>query len=521
MTLFTPPMIDATATRDASMTWLQFMGISTDGSEGTYRGLSDYAKAPADEAWVYSCVRRIQSSAVQIPLVVYHVQGKDLIPWSDAEGVDTSGSDLQYVLDNVNPVDMNGADLKGFTAAGIAVWGETHWRKVRGRLGGAPQELYWLRAPDIRPHSPDGRAIDYFDYTPQQAQPSQIKWRDMVLFKTVNLDDPLHGLSALSATRNDISVSRQATIQTASVLANWGVPPGAWVQSPNQPTLTTQEQGIIRRALRALRGPRNQGKVPILPGGLDWKAMALNPKDAEWLAARKVSRMSICAAFGVPLVLAGDDEKTSVYANLRDAERIFWRGTMIPFLDHVADVINGWLVPDFDRTKDPRARVIKVAWDYSGIEALLIPLNEASAVWNSWVDRNAVTRNEMRRHFRLGKDLPWGDHEFDLTRVNIRDTTTAPVIGVDEGTGQAAPTPEPAITEPSEEDNSVEDTLRSFGSGLYRVPAIRAFAKGAPLDELALFGRTLDTTTHTKLETGLRRRYSAEQLIRYLRGDPE
>jgi hypothetical protein len=45
------------------------------------------------------------------------------------------------------------------------------------------------------------------------------------------------------------------------------------------------------------------------------------------IAAPKISRMAVCAALGVPLVLAGDDEKTSVYANLRDAERVFWRGS--------------------------------------------------------------------------------------------------------------------------------------------------------------------------------------------------
>jgi len=32
--------------------------------------------------------------------------------------------------------------------------------------------------------------------------------------------------------------------------------------------------------------------------------------------------MTIAAVLGVPLVLAGDDEKASVYASTRDAERV-------------------------------------------------------------------------------------------------------------------------------------------------------------------------------------------------------
>src|SRR5438552_1076922 len=53
--------------------------------------------------------------------------------------------------------------------------------------------------------------------------------RDVIAFRGFNIADPTQLLSPLSAGRYDISISRQATMQAASVLANWSIPAGAWV----------------------------------------------------------------------------------------------------------------------------------------------------------------------------------------------------------------------------------------------------------------------------------------------------
>jgi len=419
---------------------------------------------------------------------------------------------LQFLLDDVNPVNMSGSDLKAYTIAGLAVWGENYWQKVRGRFGGPPQELYWLRAPDIRPNI--GRTwIDRYDYHPANGDIQTFAPRDIVPFRTINLQDPTKGLSPLAAVRNEITVNRQATLQTASTLANWGIPAGAWV-APKDAGLTPQDQGMIKRALRALRGPQNQGKTPILPQGLDWKPLALNPKDAEWLAARKVSRMTICAALGVPLVLAGDDEKTTVYANLRDAERVMWRLSLIPRLDWYADVLNSWLVPDFDKTR----RRLVVAFDYTGIEALAPTWDQE---WNAWlggVGAQIIVPNEFRRHFRIGDDVPWGDAPVPDTKITLRpDPTGVP------SSAMPAADPSNVIDLPPPVDAPLEETdlppqpivaLRAFGKTLYQQPAVKAWIAdpSRPLAVRSLLGQDVPSEIRDAIEDGLRHRHNAARI---------
>src|ERR1051326_4612735 len=144
------------AIRDSGMTWKQFMGIPEGGLE-EYRDLASFARAPADEAWVYSCIRRVYEAAQGVPLRVYVRVGKELIPADDEPSPE--GDDLQALLDYANPVDATGTQLKAYTAASYKTWGESFIHKVRGRFGGPPQELYWLRAPDIEVKAPNGRTI--------------------------------------------------------------------------------------------------------------------------------------------------------------------------------------------------------------------------------------------------------------------------------------------------------------------------------------------------------------------------
>src|SRR5579859_7315001 len=379
------------AFRDVAPEWLAFMGIDREGPP-SYKGAADFAKAPADEAWVYSCVRRLYSSAQGVPLRVYVRAGRDLIPAEDDPSPE--GDDLQALLDYVNPVDMTGSDLKAYTVASYAVWGEAIWRKVRGRFGGAPQELYLLRAMDVDVRADDGRIPTAFVHQPPKGGQETYKPRDIVFFKTPNLANPLRGLSPLSAVGAEIATGRSWSERVSANLANDSVPPGYWM-IPQNADFGKQDEGMVRRALRALRGPKNRGKVPVVPQGIEFKGISLSPHDAEMVASRKVSRMAVCAALGVPLVLAGDDEKTTVYNNLREAERVFWRGTMIPLLDGYADVINNWLVPDFDPT---RKRLI-VAFDYSDVEALRPAWEVEMNTWIAMLSSQAIVPNELRRHF--------------------------------------------------------------------------------------------------------------------------
>jgi len=472
------------AVKDFSGTWRQFMGIPEDTAADMYRTLQDYGKAPADEAWVYRCVAMKAMFAQATPLRVYLRDGKQRIPAEDSG--DAAAEDLQALLDDVNPVNMNGSDLKAFSNAATSVWGENYVKKVRGRLGGPPQELWWLRAPDIKPNK-DRVWIGTYTYRTGEGTETYLA-KDVIAWRRLNLQDPTRGLSPISAIRFEISFGRNIAEQRTQRLVNWSIPPGAWV-IPKDAEFTPQDRSLVQRVLQRLRGPKGAGKVPIMPAGMTWQALGLNARDAEDLANGKVSRMAICAALGVPLVLAGDDERTSVYRNMVDAERVFAR-YMINELDWTADGYNGWLVPDFDPT---RKRLV-VAFDYSQIEALQAPLEDRKRVALSEIEHAARTPDEYRAEFRTGQPLPNGEGATVLQLQNLIPIGTGPTAPPAETTAPPADVPQ---------DDSSDVGAREWAQ------AVREYAQTGAIEPAASL---LGIEPSEGLRIGLRRRYNPAQL---------
>ena len=483
------------ARKDSLATWQAFFGM-LEQSTDRYTTRSEWAKAPADEAFVYAAIRIRSLAASSAPLRVFVKSGQDLIPAEVAN--DRNASELQALLDFVNPDTMSSADLKATLISSLSIYGEAYLVKTRGRLGGKTQELHFINPAAVTPKIGD-HWIDAYEYRPTgTAMMATYLPKDVIPFRAPgNFVDPTRGLSPLSALRDEISTSRMAAEHTNSQITNHGVPAGVWV-APKDSEITAQDQSTIRRVLASLRGPRNAGKTPVLPGGLEWKSLGLTEADAQYLAARKISRMSIAAAFGIPLSLLGDDEKAGVYRSIRDAEEVFWR-RLSSELAWVASTFDSWLTPEFD----PSGSKLTIRFDLSGIEALRPTLQEETALWQSLLDRGVVTPNEARAHFGVGTPTDWGNTPILTQQVQLQAVEgAAPTIA------EPIPVNVPA-DDPAEQP--VASTVE-LPKDIYKHPAVKAYLAGEPLDLVALLGAEPDEATRTTLEVGIRRRYNAEQI---------
>jgi phage portal protein BeeE len=345
-------------------------------------------------------------------------------------------------LDSVNPIDMTGSEMRGYIVASRKVWGGWYLKKVKGSLLHDTQELYWLRVPDLTPHSQDGRAIDYYEYRPTRpgmaSQADRFDPQDIIRQRGMNMGSQIDMISPLSAARYDMVTDEAASMRTASILRRRGVPEGYW-SGRQGAELGPQDKSAIRRFLRQLVGPRNAGKALVAPD-IEFHAIDLPEKDAQWLEGRKVTRMMVSAILGVPIVLAGDDEHAGVYRSVRDAEWVMWRDTVIPEQNADADTFNNWLVPEFNRPGDPQ---LVVAYDYSQVEALRPVWN---LEWNGYlsaIDRQAITPNEFRRHWKLGPDVEWGDKPVPLTKVSVKAADAGDLPSEDAGDAADVPAPTP------------------------------------------------------------------------------
>lgn len=489
-----PPMFQVVggAIKDMRATFYSFMGIPQD-SGVVASSLKEFGRQPADEAWVFTCSTIRARNVAGIPV---RVQVKDGKQWVDvAETNDGAGADLQFLLDDVNPA-WEGSQLQAYTEAGAAIHGGSYWKKVRGKFGGPPQELHWLSGAEVKPIIPAGASFpEKYEYQPQGVGVAEFSAKDIIAHRdTVNLASPYHLLSPLSAARNQVATGRLAAEWNVSLLNNWGVPAGAWVADKDA-EISPSDINLIRRALRAVRGPKNQGKVPILPGGLTWVPLSMSQKDADWIATGKVSRMAICAVLGVPLALAGDDEKSGVYGSVRDAERVMWRLSLIPELDARASRIDSWLVPDFDKTR----KHLRVRYDYTGIEALRAAPAEDMAQWNEGV-KIGVPLNRYIARFGMGAPVEGGDESKLILRggeIPTADVGKNPV-----------PLAAPATAGPRPAEYNTQ-SQKALPEKLYRDPSVKAYiASGEPSVLAALVPDHLIPA----LAEGIRQRESAEQI---------
>jgi HK97 family phage portal protein len=80
----------------------------------------------------------------------------------------------------------------------------------------------------------------------------------------------------------------------------------------------------------------------LLEGGLDWKPMGFSPSDMEFQQTKEQAAREIAIAFGVPPMLIGIPGDAT-YANYQEANRAFFRLTVLPLATRVTAAISGWM----------------------------------------------------------------------------------------------------------------------------------------------------------------------------------
>ena len=188
------------------------------------------------------------------------------------------------------------------------------------------------------------------------------------------LFDPLddhYGMAPLEAAQTSLDIHNAAASWNKSLLDNAARPSGALVYSAGDGTLTQAQFERLKAELeQGFQGASNAGRPMVLEGGLDWKTIALSPRDMDFIEAKNAAARDIALAFGVPPMLLGLPGDNT-YSNLVEANRAFWRQTVIPLVRRVADDLSFWLAPAF-------GGAIRLVPELEGVEALA---EDRAALW--------------------------------------------------------------------------------------------------------------------------------------------
>ena len=157
--------------------------------------------------------------------------------------------------------------------------------------------------------------------------------------------DDHYGFSPMQAAAVALDVHVAASHWSKALLDNAARPSGAIVYkgADGQSQLTTdQYDRLLNEMASHHQGARNAGRPMLLEGGLDWKPMGFSPSDMEFQKTKEAAAREIAIAFGVPPMLIGIPGDAT-YANYQEANRAFYRLTILPLVSKVAANLSHWL----------------------------------------------------------------------------------------------------------------------------------------------------------------------------------
>ncbi|WP_346432526.1 MULTISPECIES: phage portal protein [unclassified Roseitalea] len=223
----------------------------------------------------------------------------------------------------------------------------------------------------------------------------------MALFNPLDETD---GFAPLEAALTALDVHNAAARWNKALLDNAARPSGALVYAPGDGSNLTPEQyeQLKRELEEGYSGAMNAGRPLLLEGGLDWKAMGLTPRDMDFIEAKNAACRDIALAFGVPPMLLGIPGDNT-YSNYQEAQRAFFRLTVLPLVRRTTEAFGHWLGPLFPGS-------VRIGCDLDRVEGLAVERDalfsrlEAASFLTDAEKRVAVGYPPVPDHAETGKD---------------------------------------------------------------------------------------------------------------------
>ena len=195
-----------------------------------------------------------------------------------------------------------------------------------------------------------------------------------------------YGMSPIEAASTAIDIHNTASGWNKALLDNSARPSGALVYAASNGQMNAEQFERLKTELEtSFQGAAHAGRPMLLEGGLDWKPLSMTPKDMDFIEAKNSAAREIALALGVPPMLLGIPGDNT-YSNYQEAQRAFWRQTVLPLVNRTAKALSHWLSPAY-------GAVLELKPDLDQIEALS---SERDALWTRMEAASFLTDDEKR-----------------------------------------------------------------------------------------------------------------------------
>lgn len=344
---------------------------------GSASGVSVTPETAMRQATVFACVRVLSESLAQLPKQLYQHRrdgGKDRL----------TETPLYTILHHQPNEWMTSFELFEYAMASVANRGNFYsFINWIGRGDNQEiKELLPLPTGDVEPVMDDNWNLSYKVRLngQQKTIPAGNIWH--VRGMTV---DGFTGLSLISYQREVIGMAIAAERHGASMFKN-GARPGGVLKHPQK--LSPDAAARISESWAKAHGGGKQGGTAVLEEGLDYQAITITNKDAQYLEARKFQRNEIAAIYRVPPHLIGDLEKAT-FSNIEHQSLEFVKFTMLPWCKRFEQTIYRDLL-----TPAQRAAGVFAEFNLDGLERG--DLAGRYAAYNTGINAGILCPNECR-----------------------------------------------------------------------------------------------------------------------------
>lgn len=352
---------------------------------------------------VYGCVDVICKAVSQLPLEIFRID-------SDGYKHKARTHPLFNVLNKKPNHRMTRYTLMSLWIQSSLLWGNGYAyikRKGEGN-NGEPESLIYL-SPTYVTIVPPKNLIDPVQYRVAGTE-TLVPARDMIHIVNKSFDG-VTGVSTIHYASQTLGLAHDAEKHAANFFAS-GCGIGGILKSST--VLKEDQAKALKEAWNKAVKDNGYNGVVVLGADLDFRALTVNPSDAQLLETRQFNVIDICRFFGVSPVKVFDLSKSS-YSTVEATNISFLTDTISPLLEKIELELETKL---FDGDPD-----IDVRFDVS--QLLRADKQSLASYYSTLFQIGAINPNEIRREIDL-PPIEGGNKNYVQVNLQPIDKEGAP-----------------------------------------------------------------------------------------------
>lgn len=366
----------------------------------------DYATIYRTQPNVRTCVDFLARNVAQLGLHVFRrVNETDRVRLRDHALVRTLERPLpaEYKVTRYRLIESMMIDL--------GVYWNSYWVKLKnGEQADEIHPMGLLRIPPARVIVHGGLTPTMYEVNLDRGEPVMVPPERIVHFRGHNVDSALFGLSPLETLRRVLAEEHASGEYREGFWKNSARMAGIITRPKDAPRWEPKSRDRFKSEFEQLySGGQNSGKTAILEEGMEWKPVAFNAQESEYLAGRKLTREECARAYHIPLPMVGILDNAT-FSNIKEQHKNLYQDCLGPWLAMLEQDIEMQLLGDFADREG-------VYVEFNIAEKLQGSFEEQTTAMQASVGRPWMTANEARA--RMNMPSLGGDADQLVTPLNV------------------------------------------------------------------------------------------------------